>query len=112
MHFDLNEETVAMQDMARKFGEKEVTPRIEEDEFKRDLVERMGELGLFGCAFPARFGGVASGFLAHSVVCEEISRADSGLRALFNLQAMFAVRYLSQLFLNNFNLTALLFNSI
>ena len=48
----------------------------------------MGELGYFGCAFPPRFGGSDSGFLAHSVVCEEISRADSGLRALFNLQAM------------------------
>ncbi|MGC1403375.1 MAG: acyl-CoA dehydrogenase family protein [Thermodesulfobacteriota bacterium] len=29
-----------------------------------------------------------AGFPAHSVVCEEISRADSGLRPLFNLQAM------------------------
>lgn len=48
----------------------------------------MGELGLFGCAFPQRFGGSGSGFLAHSIVCEEISRGDSGLRPLFNLQAM------------------------
>ncbi|MBW2283847.1 MAG: acyl-CoA dehydrogenase family protein [Deltaproteobacteria bacterium] len=88
MHFDLSEEHVAMQDMARKFGEKEVVPRLNDEEFKRDLVTEMGELGLFGCAFPQRFGGIDSGFLAHSVVCEEISRADSGLRSLFNLQAM------------------------
>jgi glutaryl-CoA dehydrogenase (non-decarboxylating) len=88
MNFDLNEETLAMQDMARKFGEREVLPRIKEEGFKRDLVTKMGELGLFGCAFPRRYGGVDAGFLAHSVVCEEISRADSGLRSLFNLQAM------------------------
>ncbi len=88
MNFDLNQEALAMQDMDRKFGEREVLPRIKEEGFKRDLVTKMGELGLFGCAFPGRYAGVDSGFLAHSVVCEEISRADSGLRSLFNLQAM------------------------
>jgi len=88
MNFDLTEEIVAMQDMARKFAEREILPRAKEDAFKRDLVAKMGELGLFGCAFPPRYGGVDAGFLAHSVVCEEISRADSGLRSLFNLQAM------------------------
>lgn len=88
MNFDLNDETVAMQDMARKFAEREVLPRTEEEGFKRDLVTKMGELGFFGCAFPPKYGGANSGFLAHSVVCEEISRADSGLRSLFNLQAM------------------------
>ena len=88
MNFDLTEEIAAMQDMARRFAEREVLPRLKEDVFKRDLVEKMGELGFFGCAFPSRYGGIGAGFLAHSVVCEEISRADSGLRSLFNLQAM------------------------
>jgi glutaryl-CoA dehydrogenase (non-decarboxylating) len=88
MNFDLNEETRAVQEMARRFAEKEVLPRVKEDCFKRDLVSQMGELGLFGSAFPPRYGGTDFGFLAHSVVCEEISRADSGLRPLFNLQAM------------------------
>lgn len=88
MNFDLPEEIVAMQDMARKFAGLEILPRVKEDTFKRDLVTKMGDLGFFACAFPPRYGGVAAGFLAHSVVCEEISRADSGLRALFNLQAM------------------------
>lgn len=88
MNFDLNDDTRTMLETARRFVEREVTPRVKEDGFKRDLVSRMGELGFFGCAFPPRFGGSDCGFLAHSVVCEEISRADSGLRALFNLQAM------------------------
>jgi glutaryl-CoA dehydrogenase (non-decarboxylating) len=88
MNFDLAPETAAMQDMARRFGEREIVPRGKEEGFKRDLVSKMGDLGLFGCAFPPRYGGSSSGFLAHSVVCEEISRADSGLRSLFNLQAM------------------------
>lgn len=88
MDFELNEDTRIVEETARRFAEREILPRIKEEGFKRDLVSRMGELGFFGCAFPARYGGSDSGFLAHSVVCEEISRADSGLRSLFNLQAM------------------------
>ncbi len=88
MDFNLTEEQQAVLDVARKFAEQEIIPRPDEEEFSRDLVKKMGELGFFGCAFPPKFGGTDMGFLAHSIVCEEISRADSGLRALFNLQGM------------------------
>jgi glutaryl-CoA dehydrogenase (non-decarboxylating) len=88
MDFDLNEEQLAMERMARNFAEKEIIPNLKKEEFNRELVKQMGELGLFGSAFPEGMGGSASGFLAHSVVCETISAYDSGLRALFNLQAM------------------------
>lgn len=88
MNFSLSKDQIAIQKEARKYANDKVLPRIEEAVFKRDLVEEMGELGFFGCAFPERFGGTAMGFLAHSLVCEEISRVDSGLRALFNLQGM------------------------
>jgi len=88
MNFELNEETQSMLDTARRFVKREIQPRAKEEGFKRDMVSKMGELGFFGCAFPPRYGGSDSGFLAHSVVCEEISRGDSGLRSLFNLQAL------------------------
>ena len=88
MDFDLTKEHQAVLNEARRFVRGEIIPRLDEEEFSRDLVEKMGELGFFGCAFPSRFGGTDMGFLAHSIVCEEISRADSGLRALFNLQGM------------------------
>ncbi|MCX5906508.1 MAG: acyl-CoA dehydrogenase family protein [Deltaproteobacteria bacterium] len=88
MNFDLNEEQTAMEQMAKNFSEKEVVPNLKKEAFNRELVAKMGELGLFGCAFPEGMGGSNSGFLAHSVVCEQISTYDSGLRALFNLQAM------------------------
>jgi glutaryl-CoA dehydrogenase (non-decarboxylating) len=88
MNFDLNEEIRGIQETARRFAEKEILSRDREKGFDRGLVAKMGQQGFFGCAFPGRYGGSEAGFLAHSVVCEEISRADSGLRALFNLQAM------------------------
>lgn len=88
MDFELTKEIKAIQKETRRFARQEVLPRIKEEVFKRDLVAKMGELGLFGCAFPDKFGGSNLGFLAHSVVCEEISRVDSGLRSLFNVQAL------------------------
>lgn len=88
MNFALREDIREIQNTAQRFAEREIAPRLNEEGFKRDLVTKMGELGFYGCAFPVQYGGTDSGFLAHSVVTEEISRADSGLRALFNLQAM------------------------
>jgi alkylation response protein AidB-like acyl-CoA dehydrogenase len=88
MHFELTKEIKAIQKEARRFARQEIQPRIKEEGFKRDLVADMGKLGLFGCAFPMKYGGADLGFLAHAVVCEEISRADSGLRPLFNVQAL------------------------
>lgn len=88
MDFELPKEIKAVQKETRRFARQEVLTRLKEDGFKRDLVSKMGEIGLFGSAFPDRYGGSNLGFLAHSVVCEEISKADSGLRALFNIQAL------------------------
>lgn len=88
MDFELNEETKSILETARRFVKREIQPRAKEEGFRRDIVSKMGKLGFFGCAFPPRYGGSDSGFLAHSIVCEEISRGDSGLRSLFNLQAL------------------------
>ena len=88
MDFELDDVQTIMADTAEKFSKKEIVPWLERQGGIREIVSKMGEVGLFGCAFPPRYGGSQAGFLAHSVVCEKISAIDSGLRALFNLQAM------------------------
>jgi glutaryl-CoA dehydrogenase (non-decarboxylating) len=88
MDFDLSKDLLAAQKEAKNFAFKEILPLVQEDKFNRDLVSQMGEMGFMGCAFPERYGGTELGFLGHSVICEEISRVDSGLRSLFNLQGM------------------------
>jgi len=92
MDFNLSEELKAMQKMARDLSQNEIIPRINEDEkehrFQRDLVEKMGELGFFGCPIPEEYGGSNTGYLAHTLLCEEISRVSGSLRAAFNMQTM------------------------
>ena len=82
----------AIRATAREYADTRVRPVIaqyeREHRFPREMVREMGQLGLLGAAFPSAYGGVEAGFLAHAVVCEEISRAWSSLRALFNLQGM------------------------
>ncbi len=91
MDFQLSEEHRAIQEMARKFAETEIAPFAdkwdEEHFFPRDLVLKMGELGFYGCIIPEEYGGTNSGFLAMSLITEEISRASSSLRVTFNMQS-------------------------
>ena len=92
MDFEFSEEVAAIQDVARKFVQNEIWPRVAEDEknhtFQKDIVNRMGGLGFFGCPIPEEYGGSNLGFLAHAVVTEEIAKASGSLRAAFNMQTM------------------------
>jgi glutaryl-CoA dehydrogenase (non-decarboxylating) len=91
MDFQLSEEHKAIQEMARKFAETEIAPYAdkwdEEHYFPRELVLKMGELGFYGCIIPEEYGGTNSGFLAMTLITEEISRASSSLRVTFNMQS-------------------------
>ncbi len=88
MDFHLNDVHKLMEETAEKFSQKEIGAWLESGGDIRKMIRKMGEVGLFGCAFPHRYGGSQAGFLAHSVVCEKVSTYDSGLRSLFNLQAL------------------------
>jgi glutaryl-CoA dehydrogenase (non-decarboxylating) len=91
MDFELTEELAAVRELAREFAEKEIAPKAAEDDrehrFRRDLVEKMGELGFFGCTLPEDCGGNNLGFLALAIITEEISRVHSAIRVFINMQA-------------------------
>lgn len=100
MDFRFSEEIAAIQEMARKFAQNEIRPRVTEDEanhtFQKDLINKMGELGFFGCPIPEEYGGSNLGFLAHAVVTEEISKVSGSIRAGFNMQTMGTAREILQ----------------
>jgi len=92
MDMEFNEEQKMLQKQVRDFAKNEVAPKVaiddKEHRFQRDLVTKMGELGLFGCPIPEEYGGNGMGFLAHAIVCEEIGRVSGSLRVAFNMQTM------------------------
>ena len=91
MDFDLSDELVAVRDLARDFAEKEIAPTATKDDrehtFRRDLVLKMGELGFYGCIIPEAYGGNGLGFLALTLITEEIARVHSAMRVFINMQA-------------------------
>jgi glutaryl-CoA dehydrogenase (non-decarboxylating) len=100
MEFEFSEEIIAIRDMARRFAENEILPQVAEDEenhrFQKEIVNKMGELGFFGCPIPEEYGGSGLGFLAHTVVTEEISKVSGSIRAAFNMQTMGTAREVYQ----------------
>src|SRR3990172_5266219 len=90
MDFDLSDELVAAQELARDFAEKEIGPTAAKDDkehtFRRDLVLKMGELGFYGCVIPESCGGNGLGFLALTLITEEIARVHSAMRVFMNMQ--------------------------
>lgn len=78
MDFDLPEDLVALQDVTRRFAAEHIAPYARtwdrEADIPRDLVRKLGDLGLLGIFIPTEHGGSGLGDLAATVVMEEIAR--------------------------------------
>jgi glutaryl-CoA dehydrogenase (non-decarboxylating) len=84
MDFGLSEEQAMVQDMARKFAEKEIAPYIEEDEenhyYRREILTKMGELGLLGWSIPEELGGNGMGWMEGVTALYEIAKVHTSWR--------------------------------
>ncbi len=78
MNFELTEEQKMIQEMCRRFAEKEVKPvaaRLDEThEHPADLCQKMGELGLMGIAIPEEYGGAGMDYVSYMLAMIEISK--------------------------------------
>ena len=83
MDFTPTQEQRQIRDMVAGFVDEKVVPRAPEidetDEFPRDLIEQMAELGLLGMPIPEEYGGVGLDYHAYAMALEEISRGSGGL---------------------------------
>jgi alkylation response protein AidB-like acyl-CoA dehydrogenase len=83
VEFDLTAEQREIQALARDFAREEVEPHAAEWDrehgFPRDLLARLGGLGLLGICVPEEHSGGGADFLSYVLAIEELSRADAGL---------------------------------
>lgn len=83
LNFDLGETVDMIRDTVRSFTADKIAPRAAEidatNEFPRDLWPQLGELGLLGLTVEEADGGSGLGYLAHTVVMEEISRGSASV---------------------------------
>ena len=82
-NFHLGETIDALRDTARAFAQKEIAPIAAEvdrsNEFPLEMWKKMGDLGLLGITAGEEYGGANMGYLAHTIVVEEISRASASI---------------------------------
>ncbi|MFB6147085.1 MAG: acyl-CoA dehydrogenase family protein [Halobacteriaceae archaeon] len=83
MDLSLTEEQRQIRDMVAEFVDEEVRPVAgeidERDEFPRDLVAEMADLGLMGMPFPEEYDGAGLDYHAYALAVAEISRGSGGL---------------------------------
>ena len=83
MHVEFTEEQEALRRVVREFAEGEIAPHAAEwdrdHRFPVDVVRQMGELGLFGIPFPARYGGGDGDLTTLCIAIEELARVDQSI---------------------------------
>jgi alkylation response protein AidB-like acyl-CoA dehydrogenase len=74
----LTPEQALLRDTARDFSTKEIAPRAAEIDkqhrYPRELIARLGEMGLMGVAIPEELGGAGMDTVSYALALEEVSR--------------------------------------
>jgi len=83
LNFDLSEEQLAMQEIARKFAREKILPKAayhdQTMEYPTELFKEAWDLGLVNLHVPEKYGGVHMGVLEECIVSEEIAFGCSGV---------------------------------
>ena len=83
MHVEFSDEQDALRHVVRDFAKQEIAPHAEawdrDHSFPVEVVQRMGDLGLFGIPFPERYGGGGADLTTLCIAIEEIARYDQSL---------------------------------
>ena len=98
MNFALGEDIEALRDMVHRWAQERVAPMAAAidatNTFPPELWKEMGELGLLGVTVPEEFGGAGMGYLAHTVVVEEIARASASVSLSYGAHSNLCVNQL------------------
>ena len=98
LNFDLGETADMIRDSVSAFAQAEIAPLAAEidrtDIFPRQLLPKMGELGLLGITVEEEWGGTGLGYLEHCVAMEEISRASASVGLSYGAHSNLCVNQL------------------
>ena len=83
MRYDLGDDIYALQEQVHRFAQEKIKPLAAEvdrsNEFPAHLWKSMGDMGFLGVTVDEEYGGVGLGYLAHTIVIEEIARASASV---------------------------------
>ena len=101
LNHDLGETLDALRDSVRAFASNEIAPQAAEidrsNQFPMELWRKMGDMGLLGMTVGEEYGGTGMGYMAHTIVMEEISRASASVGLSYGAHSNLCV---NQIWLN------------
>jgi len=81
--FNFTDDQEMLRRTVREFAEREIAPTMmefdEKQEFPREIMAKVGELGLLGIIFPEEYGGAGLTYIDYVIAVEEISRVDGSI---------------------------------
>ncbi|MFL6747775.1 MAG: acyl-CoA dehydrogenase family protein, partial [Sphingomicrobium sp.] len=93
--FDLNhqltDEERMVRDTAEAYAQDSLQPRVTEaylnENFDREILREMGNLGLLGATIPPQYGGAGLGYVSYGLIARAVERVDSGYRSAMSVQS-------------------------
>ena len=86
----LSEEQRSIRSAVRQFSKQEIAPYIEDwaerQFFPKELVPKLGALGVLGPMISPKYGGGGLDAIAYGLIMQEIERIDSGMRSTISVQ--------------------------
>jgi len=90
--FNLTEEQRALQEMAREFAAKEMSPSAakydEGEEFPEDVMKKSFEVGFLTCTIPKEYGGGGLNDLDTVIISEELAAGCAGMYTTIMVNAL------------------------
>ena len=87
----LTEDERKIKDTASKYAQEKLQPRVlqanRDEEFHREIMNEMGELGLLGATIPEKYGCSGVNYVSYGLVAREVERVDSGYRSAMSVQS-------------------------
>jgi glutaryl-CoA dehydrogenase len=87
----LSDEERLVRDTAEGYAQERLLPRVKEayleENFDREIMREMGELGLLGATIPAEYGGAGLNYVSYGLVGRAVERVDSGYRSAMSVQS-------------------------
>ncbi|MEH7415916.1 acyl-CoA dehydrogenase [Neobacillus drentensis] len=88
MNLSFTEEQEMLRKMVRDFAQKEIKPfieKMEKGEFPREILRKMGELGLMGIPVPKEYGGAEMDFTSYIMAIHELSKVSAAVGVILSV---------------------------
>lgn len=89
MNICFSKEQEAMRKLIRNFAKEEVVPEIERMEntksFPKEIIRKMGSLGLMGIPIPEKYGGLGLDYTSYMIAIHELSKVSAALGVILSV---------------------------